>query len=973
MSVWYENPGNNLSGTWKEHVVATFSGSGTNQVVNHMSEVAVGDIDGNGKVDIVTRDISHGVFIFYQNTDGSWKDRVFIRVNPREGLDLLDLDNDQDLDIIINGVWLETPNTSTARANGANYNRFSYAPAWYPANQTGSSTADYACQIAIGNFNGDNRPDIAITNSEELQNSNQNSSKPNGIRVYLAPVNPKNPNDPWIEKILETDHFSWHSIEIADFNNDGRNDLFSATSDVGKDTSPAKLLVFYGSTSGNFTKQAISLPGGLPKIYNSCVGDADGDGDVDILAPSDFDSGPINYIRNLSSGSTPVAPSAPNNLALNSPNSSTVSVSWNDTSSNETGFLLQRRNAPGGTFSNLATVSANSQSYSDTTVSAGQSYAYRIRANGSAGNSAYSEEQTISVQESGSGGGTTGPLNPPSGLSGTVLTGTSVSLIWADNSSNETGFRVQRKNVSTGTNFTTIANVPKDTTSYVDTALASGDTYKYLIRATNDDGNSTSSNVITLTPAGSSGAPDDGGGSVTLNSDNIGSTSTPGSVTTNSDGSWEIQAGGADIWGQSDQFFFLNETISGDATLTLQVDGISGSDEWSKAGVMIRETLDADSANAFAVIHRAKSPGLQYRSIAGAETSKIISGSPVLPTLIRLNRSGNVFTASTSINGGSTWQIRGTQTISMNSTVYAGIAVCAHGSGTVTASLDKYEVTTSTQPSASQGFEAGITTASADGEWRTVNFNTVFPSVPIVVVGPVSQLGNEPVTARVRNITESGFEVRVQEWDYLDGIHPPEWLSYLAAVEDLQSIGGLDCKVGKTTASSISDRVNFDGSFAEAPVVLSQLISENNTYPGGTRSLVTRNESVSSTGFSVRIQSHEGFNDALSNETVGFIAIAQGTGTIGQSPVASSTENSTPKWRDLDGDGKTDPFTLAHGVAGSNPVFLAAMQTSNGNDPCSLRYGNIISGSLDFTLEEDTFYPETDHAPEKIGYFIIGE
>ena len=271
------------------------------------------------------------------------------------------------------------------------------------------------------------------------------------------------------------------------------------------------------------------------------------------------------------------------------------------------------------------------------------------------------------------------------------------------------------------------------------------------------------------------------------------------------------------------------------------------------------------------------------------------------------------------------------------------------------------------------GFQAGIVQADPNGGWKTISFSSPFPSVPVVVAGPATHNDAEPCTVRVRNITESGFEIRVQEWDYLDGVHQAEWVSYLAAVEGLQSLGGLDCVVGKTTANSSAGVVTFRNSFSAPPVVLSQVFSQNNTLGSEARSLVTRNESVNTSSFALSIQSHEGFRDPLAEENIGFIAIALGSGTLGQAPVHVGIETSTPKWRDLNGDGKIDPFTLAHGIPGANPVFLAAIQTKIGNDPSALRYGNIQSGSLDFTLEEDTFFPDTDHAPESIGYFIIGE
>ena len=208
---WFENPAGNLTDTWTEHVIDTWSGTGTGNQIAHMSEVDAGDINGDGKIDIVTRDINHGVFVLLQKTAGpagsAWENRRFIPTNPREGLDLFNPDGDADLDIILNGVWLETP----ANPLTGTYTLHTYGAAWYPPGNSNAEIRDYACQIAVADFNGDTRDDIAISNSEELSNAATTTSKPLGIQIYLAPADPK--TQPWIQVIPETQHFSWHSLE----------------------------------------------------------------------------------------------------------------------------------------------------------------------------------------------------------------------------------------------------------------------------------------------------------------------------------------------------------------------------------------------------------------------------------------------------------------------------------------------------------------------------------------------------------------------------------------------------------------------------------------------------------------------------------------------------------------------------------------------------------------------------------------
>jgi Fibronectin type III domain len=69
--------------------------------------------------------------------------------------------------------------------------------------------------------------------------------------------------------------------------------------------------------------------------------------------------------------------------------SSQINLHWNDNSSNETQFLIER--SPNGTsFTQVVTVGANVLSYSATGLQSNTRYYFRVRATNSAGNSAYS-------------------------------------------------------------------------------------------------------------------------------------------------------------------------------------------------------------------------------------------------------------------------------------------------------------------------------------------------------------------------------------------------------------------------------------------------------------------------------------------------------------------------------------------------------------------------------------------------------
>ena len=57
-----------------------------------------------------------------------------------------------------------------------------------------------------------------------------------------------------------------------------------------------------------------------------------------------------------------------------------------------------------------------------------------------------------------------------------------------------------------------------------------------------------------------------------------------------------VSSTGTDIWDNADQFRFVYKQLSGNGSITVKVDSLINTNAWAKAGVMIRETLEADSA-----------------------------------------------------------------------------------------------------------------------------------------------------------------------------------------------------------------------------------------------------------------------------------------------------------------------------------------------------------------------------------------
>ena len=97
-----------------------------------------------------------------------------------------------------------------------------------------------------------------------------------------------------------------------------------------------------------------------------------------------------------SSAGTSIPP-APTNLQVSAPNSTAISLTWTDNASGETGYRVERRSTPAGSFSTLATLAANTTNYTDAgPLTPGDTFYYHVIAVGSAGDSLPSNDVALS-------------------------------------------------------------------------------------------------------------------------------------------------------------------------------------------------------------------------------------------------------------------------------------------------------------------------------------------------------------------------------------------------------------------------------------------------------------------------------------------------------------------------------------------------------------------------------------------------
>ena len=133
-----------------------------------------------------------------------------------------------------------------------------------------------------------------------------------------------------------------------------------------------------------------------------------------------------------------------------------------------------------------------------------------------------------------------------------------------------------------------------------------------------------------------------------------------------SDGTYTVKASGADISGTSDQFHFVYQPLNGDGTIVARVAIVQNTNPWAKAGVMVRETLAANSTEAMILIAPSGKASFQRRTATGGTTAATNLTGPTAPYWVRLVRAGDTLTGYVSPDGIS-WTLVDTTTVAMAS------------------------------------------------------------------------------------------------------------------------------------------------------------------------------------------------------------------------------------------------------------------------------------------------------------------
>jgi len=222
-----------------------------------------------------------------------------------------------------------------------------------------------------------------------------------------------------------------------------------------------------------------------------------------------------------------------------------------------------------------------------------------------------------------------------------------------------------------------------------------------------------------------------------------------GSFVENPVGTFTMTGSGTDIWAvngvEADEFHFAYKMLTGAGSIVAKVQSVENTNAWAKAGVMIRETLNPDSAHAMMVVTPGSGVSFQRRPSTGGTSVDTTTSGITTPYWVKLERSiAGSFTAYHSADG-STWTMQGTEPIPMGSNVHIGLALTSHDAALTCQAV----------------FSNVTTTGSVTGQWANQDIGIASNDAELLYVAVSNSAGtpavvfhDDPAAAQIDTWTE---------------------------------------------------------------------------------------------------------------------------------------------------------------------------------------------------------------------------
>lgn len=258
--------------------------------------------------------------------------------------------------------------------------------------------------------------------------------------------------------------------------------------------------------------------------------------------------------------------------------------------------------------------------------------------------------------------------------------------------------------------------------------------------------------------------------------------------------------------------------------------------------------------------------------------------------------------------------------------------------------------------------EAGSITTNSPTENQpiTVTFSEALTD-PVIALTATNNGGDQFVLRVIdqtldANGDTTAFTFIIEEWEYHNGSHnATETVNWLAIEKGVHTLpDGRTIEAGTSTISSTGQNTggtaSFAGGFTDPPVVLTSVMSENDTT-----TVDSDPSNITATGFDLTLQEEEAQDGVHAAETIGWIAIEEG----GDATSGTASTNTGL-------DERVDTIDL--NASFTNSVVLGETQTLNGPDTATVVIDSQSNSTVDVFLEEEqSDDPETNHINETVG------
>ncbi len=242
--------------------------------------------------------------------------------------------------------------------------------------------------------------------------------------------------------------------------------------------------------------------------------------------------------------------------------------------------------------------------------------------------------------------------------------------------------------------------------------------------------------------------------------------------------------------------------------------------------------------------------------------------------------------------------------------------------------------------------------------WKTISLPIDFPTKPLIFSQVITTKENTPVTTRIRNVSTSQFELKLQEEEGEDNRHIRENIAWIAIEEGNQTTD-FPLETQRISLANAWKTVNFDGNYAVFPSLFGQMQTINDSDPAALR---FRNPNLNNIQIQIEEESSVNSNVIHQNEEIAFLGIDHGIDLTDEKGAIFGETGSVSvdeQW-----------ITVTTNQTYYNPVVLAGIPQHIGGDPGVVRIRNVTPNSFDIQFQEWN-YRDGGHTFEYVSYLVM--